>query len=72
MDNKKDNLMNAVQDVQSTVRKSFETFADRMMNDKEFQGHTLMTTIALLISDVQKLKVRVAELERLLKEMKEH
>ena len=47
-----------------TAGESFKTFAERMMNDREFRSDTLMMTVALMIRNIGAIERRLALLEK--------
>lgn len=49
--------------LENIVKDGYNSFADKMMNDQEFQSHTLMTVVAMLINHVQALEKRIEALE---------
>jgi hypothetical protein len=47
-----------------TAGESFKTFAERMMNDREFRSDTLMMTVSLIIRNIGAIERRLDLLEK--------
>ena len=47
-----------------TAGESFKTFAERMMNDREFRSDTLMMTVSLMIRNIGAIERRLDLLEK--------